>query len=760
MEAAVLAEVEVAVGLGGRTLERGVAQHGAVNDHALASTFENCTFVDNFAGAEGGGLLVHSGNATVTNCQFISNQVGSVVGEGAGGGVWLGRDTDATCELYPKPVFTDCVFRDNDSRNDGGGLYSLAGNYPSLVRCTFENNTAANDGGGAFDLFNALGDYVDCSFSGNRAEHYGGALYVYGGDNTLDNCTFTANTAMFKGGGIYGGGHMQGCAFTSNSGLEGGGFYGATDTVLEDCTFLQNHASAGQHAGAGFFGGPFAGAEVRGCTFQQNTTPGFGGGLLKYHQSHPMTVQGCTFIENTALGGAGMYTSGFYSDDPTVNVLNCSFFGNEAAFGGGLYLYRGLQTIVNCAFGGNSAHGGDDGATGKGGAVLSAFDDTTLINCTVYGNTADEGGGLYSQNFDDPANSGSVLIANSILWGNSDSSGSGQAAQIFNDFDSSPVVNHSCVEGWDGSLSGVGVIDQNPLFVDPDGIDNIPGTVDDNLRLTGGSPAIDAGDNSLLSPEITTDFDGGPRVINGIVDMGAYEQNLCIGQAGAIPPELEFIGDEVSVKNRFISIRLPDSSQSVAVRVLFLDLPKPFEAWNDEELWVGPPHQVSANGASLSPIPPDYQYFLAASLQCSPYYAEWPDSEFVHIYHEGIVPGGTYRIQLIDISCAATDEGNFSPAVDASASRWGDTIRDFTTIPPGPPDGAVNITDVSAIVGRFGSAPDAIAKVRADLEPGCLDLVINVSDILSSVTGFQGLDYPFEPTADSPCDSTCLSLVP
>ena len=202
-------------------------------------------------------------------------------------------------------MFTDCLFRDNDSRDDGGGLYSVAANHPSLLRCTFENNKAADDGGGAFDLFNSFGDYVDCTFSGNQSEHYGGGLYAYGGSKTLDNCTFTANTSLFKGGGLYGGGNVQGCTFTGNSALQGGGFYNATDTVVENCTFTQNHASANQHAGGGFFAGPFTGAEVRGCTFRQNTTPGFGGGLLKYYQSRPLTVQGCTFIANTALGGGG-----------------------------------------------------------------------------------------------------------------------------------------------------------------------------------------------------------------------------------------------------------------------------------------------------------------------------------------------------------------------------------------------------------------------------------------------------------------------
>ena len=93
-----------------------------------------------------------------------------------------------------------------------------------------------------------------------------------------------------------------------------------------------------------------------------------------------------------------------------------------------------------------------------------------------------------------------------------------------------------------------GNISYNPLFVDPDGIDNVVGTVDDNLRLSNNSPCIDAGNNDCVLPDIADldndgdmvektpiDRDGNPRFVNDpatpdtgngtppIVDMGAYE---------------------------------------------------------------------------------------------------------------------------------------------------------------------------------------------------------------------------------------------
>jgi len=81
-------------------------------------------------------------------------------------------------------------------------------------------------------------------------------------------------------------------------------------------------------------------------------------------------------------------------------------------------------------------------------------------------------------------------------------------------------------------------------------------------------------------------------------------------------------------------------------------------------------------------------------------------------------------------------------------------------IPCTPPEGVVNIIDVLGILGRFISDPDSILKARADLEPACVDLVINIADVLFALSGFQGLSYPFEPSALDPCNSTCFGPLP
>ena len=131
-------------------------------------------------------------------------------------------------------------------------------------------------------------------------------------------------------------------------------------------------------------------------------------------------------------------------------------------------------------------------------------------------------------------------------------------------------MNWSDVEGgW----FGTGNINVDPLFVDPEGPDDIVGTEDDNVRLTAFSPCIDAADNTAV-PTDAADLDGDgnttepcpldladqPRFDDNpakddigvgpppVVDMGAYEWQLpdtcpwdCSGDFNGIVNVLEFL---------------------------------------------------------------------------------------------------------------------------------------------------------------------------------------------------------------------------
>src|SRR3972149_11408207 len=114
-----------------------------------------------------------------------------------------------------------------------------------------------------------------------------------------------------------------------------------------------------------------------------------------------------------------------------------------------------------------------------------------LSNCTIYGNTAGMGGGLF-------AAGGGVSIANSIVWANRDSSGATGPAGL-RAIKTPLDVHYSCVQdasAGDGNVfSGVGNIDADPLIsLEATGL---------NAWLPGaGSPCLRAGSNRLVAADL------------------------------------------------------------------------------------------------------------------------------------------------------------------------------------------------------------------------------------------------------------------
>jgi predicted outer membrane repeat protein len=252
---------------------------------------------------------------------------------------------------------------------------------------------------------------------------------------------------------------------------------------------------------------------VRNCTFQGNTTPGFGGGLRAR-------------LSNT-------------------KISHCAFIGNQAFYGGGVALMEyGENRLDDCLFVGNTA-------SRYGGAVFSSGTDT-FSHLTLTGNHAagaiGAGGGIYVGWSRLGSWSSSLSLANSILWQNTTESGNGPELANHNTAGVVLQVDSSDVQGGlagvyvqGGALNwGAGNISADPLFVGPPAA---------NYRLAAGSPAIDAANNALVPPD-RTDIDGdgdtnepvpldldlGPRFVEDpgapntgsgtrpIVDKGAYER--------------------------------------------------------------------------------------------------------------------------------------------------------------------------------------------------------------------------------------------
>jgi hypothetical protein len=242
-------------------------------------------------------------------------------------------------------------------------------------------------------------------------------------------------------------------------------------------------------------------------------------GAIRCNSHCEPLISDCVISENV-----GAYTGGVsFADESRPVIRNCIVQGNIGLSGGGIRT-GGAQchgTISNCLISGNRATQGGAGIEwwAYGGSV-------SIVNCTIADN---EGfAGILIGGGGDPTST----ITNCIVWGNTAEWGS----QIYLWQMTAEVTYCDVAGGWPGE----GNMDADPLFVDADGTDNVVGTEDDDLHLLGGSPCLDAGDNLAIPAWMTTDVEGNPRIVNGTVDMGAYEgprQGLLVRPLSASVPE-------------------------------------------------------------------------------------------------------------------------------------------------------------------------------------------------------------------------------
>jgi Leucine Rich Repeat (LRR) protein/parallel beta helix pectate lyase-like protein/thrombospondin type 3 repeat protein len=252
--------------------------------------------------------------------------------------------------------------------------------------------------------------------------------------------------------------------------------------VISNCIFLNN--STINSGGGGGIDNFYSSPTIDNCVFSGNSTETSGGGILNRYSSSP-TITKCVFIGNTAHNGGGIYN--VYNSSPSID--SCIFIGNSANSGGGISNHFGSSPIVitNCILSSNDAGGG-------GGIYCGENSSTKVINCTIYGNQATwQGGGILNMYTPD------TTIINSIIWGNTTL---GDGAEIYNEQGILTISYTDLAGGILGIVNNNGgsVIDngnnieEDPLFVDPDGPDDIIGTKDDNLHLRPESPGIDSGD--------------------------------------------------------------------------------------------------------------------------------------------------------------------------------------------------------------------------------------------------------------------------
>jgi hypothetical protein len=235
-------------------------------------------------------------------------------------------------------------------------------------------------------------------------------------------------------------------------------------------------------------------------------------GAIRCNSHCEPVISNCVISDNT-----GGYTGGIsYADESRPVLSNCIIRGNSGQSGGGVRTGGGhcYGKISNCLISGNSS-------TQAGAAVCwwSGGGSVEVTNCTIVDNDDQ----LWTGGICIGGGTGTTgTITNCIIRGNTDQGR--PLAQIYLWPDTNPptTAEVTCCN-VEGGWPGLGNIDADPLFVDADGADNVMATDDDDMHLLGGSPCLDAGDNSAVPPSMTIDLDGNPRIVNGTVDIGAYE---------------------------------------------------------------------------------------------------------------------------------------------------------------------------------------------------------------------------------------------
>jgi hypothetical protein len=349
----------------------------------------------------------------------------------------------------------------------------------------------------------------DCTFNSNHADlgppasQRGGAVWAIYQTPTIQKSSFTGNSAGHLGGAVE--------------------FNQPQNALITECEFTNNqtlNASGGGGAVAGMWDDTSEEPTVTiiKSLFINNSSALEGGGVYSYYCY--MIIQDSRFQSNSAAnGGAVMLDYKISGEKKISQITRCLFMGNNATtIGGALRSYARSINIHNSVFAFNSAP--NAGAVGFHAGLGGENDpeyNASVYNCCFYGNSATVYGGAIA-NTEIPM----LYIYNSIFWGNHGDQmiwdpGQGKNVgthDIFNAGSSSMTTRYTDMETLDwehGSISEshTGSFSLNPRFVDPNGDDNIQGTLDDNLRLKLGSPCNDRADGDN-APE--KDIGGNDRV--------------------------------------------------------------------------------------------------------------------------------------------------------------------------------------------------------------------------------------------------------
>ncbi len=309
------------------------------------------------------------------------------------------------------------------------------------------------------------------TLSGGDTTMHGGAIASYSGNLVLADCTITGNSAIGKGGGVFGQElTVINSIISGNMGRSGGGGLHGVIVTVTDSTISDNYAT---RDGGGLYG---TSVTVTNSTVDGNTAEDQGGGLW----GADVTVTGSTISDNFASrDGGGIFGA-------NISVTGSTISGNRATSSGGGIYADGPMSVKHSTITGNRVSGGGGGIQSNGAA--------TLLHTIVAGNTR---GASSPNDF-----RGNITLSFSLLGANLGASVTDQG----------------------GNLIGTQVAPLNPKLAplaDNGGPTMTHALLPDSLAIDAGDPAAVAGVGGVpLFDQRGLAFS---RVAGGRIDMGAFE---------------------------------------------------------------------------------------------------------------------------------------------------------------------------------------------------------------------------------------------
>ena len=204
-------------------------------------------------------------------------------------------------------------------------------------------------------------------------------------------------------------------------------------------------------------------------------------------------VASYTYGEISHNAFSGNTTYGIYYSNSTAKIIQNSFAfnctGGTYSYDAAIYLDSSSPYIANNLI-----------AWNNGSGIYASNSNPLILNNSIWINYG--GNGIAVFNSSDPTIANNIITSNGFIGIHADSLDASQ--NTHND------VWGNGYSDYYGTSAGLGSISKDPRFA----------SVFD-AHLLCSSPAINAGDNNW-SP--TDDYDGNPRPIGSIVDMGAYEK--------------------------------------------------------------------------------------------------------------------------------------------------------------------------------------------------------------------------------------------